>query len=206
MNAIAPLDRTLLSNSSLRSTALCLAFCVTTQFFTVPLGAQAPPSRPEIYQAAIDKIDFLVGEWRGEGWIMVGPGQRESFDSWERVVEVLGGSALLIEGKHFDQDEGGREGDEGAAPVHHAMATVSWSEADQKYRFASALYDRDAGTFDGWVDDEGRFVWQIEVQGRTMRYVIGLDEQGRWVEDGNISMDGGTNWFPFFHMTLERVD
>lgn len=172
---------------------------------TVGLGsvlqAQMPTSKPETYRAAIDRVDFLVGEWKGEGWIMIGSGERETFDSWERVTEALGGSALLIEGKHFDQDAG-----ESAAPVHHALATLSWSEATQKYRFVSSLYDRDGGSFDGWVDDEGRFVWQIEVPGRTMRYVIGLDEQGRWVEDGKISMDGGTNWFPFFHMTLAPVD
>lgn len=178
---------------------VCLA--LLSGFASLPLTAQGPPSKPELYRAAIDRIDFLVGEWEGSGWIMVGPGQREAFDSWERVTEALGGSALLIEGRHYDQNAG-----EDAAPVHHALATVSWSEAEQKYRFVSSLYDRDGGSFEGLVDDQGRFVWQIEIPGRTMRYVIGLDDRGRWVEDGEISMDGGTNWFPFFHMTLERVD
>lgn len=165
------------------------------------LAAQMPPSEPQVYRDALDRVDFLVGEWEGSGWIMMGPGQRETFRSWERVREMLDGSALLIEGKHFDSEAG-----DDAAPVHHALATLSWNQAEEKYRFVSSLYDRDGGTYEGWVDDEGRFVWQIEVPGRTMRYTIWLDEQGRWVEEGKISMDGGTNWFPFFGMTLDRVD
>ncbi len=166
-----------------------------------PTLAQLPMGDPEPYRSAIDRIDFLVGEWEGSGWMAFGPDQREEFTSREIVEERLGGSVLLVEGIHRAPAAEGS----GERLVHHALATIGWSAAEQEYRFASTLYNRDGGTYRGWVDDDGAFVWQLEVAGRIMRYVIHIDAQGRWVEDGKISMDQGGNWFPFFHMTLERV-
>ena len=177
-----------------RAARLCLLLAVA------PLTAQMPATDPEPYRQAIHRIDFLVGEWRGEGWTMTGPNKREAFRSWEKVERRLGGAALLVEGRHFSMADS-----KDAVPAHHALATISWSERKQKYRFSSALFNRDGGEFQGFVDANGAFVWEISVPGRTMRYVIALDEKGRWSEDGSMSTDGGKNWFPFFHMTLEKI-
>lgn len=166
----------------------------------LPVHSQQPPPNPAPYIEAIDRIDFLVGEWRGEGWTITGPNQRETFSSWEKVEKKLDGAALLIEGLHYATRDTKQ-----TTPVHHALATISWSERDQKYRFVSALSNRDGGTFSGFVNDDGAFVWEIALPERRMRYVISIDEQGRWSEDGSLTSDGGKNWFPFFHMRLSKI-
>jgi hypothetical protein len=45
----------------------------------------------------------------------------------------------------------------------------------------------------------------MEMPGRSVRYTIRLDENGRWFEIGETSSDG-SEWRKFFEMTLTRVE
>ena len=40
---------------------------------------------------AMKKLDFLVGEWKGEGWMEFAPGQRRTFRGTEVVQSKLDG-------------------------------------------------------------------------------------------------------------------
>ena len=55
---------------------------------SVPLSAQNPTSAQ---LDAMKKLDFLVGQWKGEGWISFGPGQRRTFTQTETIEPKLGG-------------------------------------------------------------------------------------------------------------------
>ena len=45
--------------------------------------AQAPS--PDVQLAEMMKLNFLVGEWRGEGWAMIRQGSREAAKQTETV-------------------------------------------------------------------------------------------------------------------------
>src|SRR5215212_1550598 len=80
---------------------------------------------------AMKKIDFLGGEWKGEGWMEFTPGQRRSFRATEVAQRKLDGLLLTIEGLHRGQLGG--KGEE--VTVHNAFAAVSYDDKANRYRF-----------------------------------------------------------------------
>jgi hypothetical protein len=76
------------------------------------------------------KLDFLVGQWKGEGWMEFAPGQRRTFKGTEVVQSKLDGLLLAVEGLHR-----GRVGDKGEESiVHNAFALVSYDDKAKRYR------------------------------------------------------------------------
>jgi hypothetical protein len=146
------------------------------------------------------KLDFLVGQWKGEGWIALG-GPRRKFTSTEIVQRKLDGLLLAIEGLHRGQVGGKKE--EGV--VHNAFALVSYDDKARRYRF-QAFTSR--GNYE---DAEARvsprqLVWGMKLPPvGQVRYTIKLDDRGRWFEIGEMSRDG-KKWQQFFEMTLQRVE
>jgi hypothetical protein len=137
----------------------------------------------------------MVGEWKGEGWIRMGPGEPVHFDSQERVESRLGGEALFIEGTHRAKD--------GGPLVHQAVALLSHDASAGVYRFRTHVHGRGPGDFEGRVEEDGAFVWGGAMGPGQMRYTIRIDGD-RWNEVGEFSQDGET-WMPFFEMSLKRA-
>ena len=44
------------------------------------------------------KVQWLVGKWEGEGWMMFGPEEKHTFSQIETVTSKLNGLLLAIEG------------------------------------------------------------------------------------------------------------
>jgi hypothetical protein len=147
------------------------------------------------------KIDFLVGQWRGEGWMEFAPGQRRTFKGTEVVQSKLDGLLLTIEGLHR-----GTVGDKGEeVVVHNAFAVVSYDAKAKRYRFQAFTSRGNSEDAEAKVS-EGQLVWGMKVpQFGDVRYTIKLDDKGRWFEIGEVSRDGKT-WQQFFEMTLQRVE
>jgi hypothetical protein len=137
-------------------------------------------------------LQELIGEWTGEGWMMLPNGQRATFRSQEVVTSRLCGSAVLIEGLHRASDTG--------RVVHNAIALITWDEPGQRYRFGAL-----ASGLNGDYPIElspGRFVWRIDMPGGKMEYSADFTRD-RWVEKGRrIGPDGKA--VDVFGMTLTR--
>lgn len=162
----------------------------------ISLSAQnSPQAAPD----AMKKLDFLVGEWKGEGWIAFGTGERRTFTQSETIQPKLGGLLLQIEGLGKSKDPG-KEG----AIIHNAFAIVSYDDKAKQIRFH-------AYTADGrYVDTELKPVqektvqWTIPIPGQTIRFTMNLSEKDQWLETGEFSPDGN-KWMKFFEMKLQRV-
>ncbi|HUS19820.1 MAG TPA: hypothetical protein VMZ25_09235, partial [Terriglobales bacterium] len=85
---------------------------------TTTVFAQAPTAPDPVAQAQqVKKLDFIVGEWSGEGWMDLPGGVRETFTSWEKIQSKLDGVALLVEGLHKSKATG--------KVVHQTLAVIS---------------------------------------------------------------------------------
>ena len=149
------------------------------------------------------KLDFLVGEWKGDAWIrMGGPSAKTEHIAQHEVVRPkAGGHALLIEGIGKSKLEDGTIGE----VVHDALAIVSWDAAANQYRFQTwTSENRPAVPMRFEVPEPNRVVWGFDTpQGGTIRYTIRLTEAGEWHEVGEFSRDGKT-FSKFFEMTLKK--
>ncbi len=164
--------------------------------------AQSTESTQTTELDAMSRLDFMLGTWEGEGWIMRGPGARHTFKGSETVTSMLGGMIMTVEGVHRAEDpDSGEE-----MVIHHAFGVFSYVLDDDMYRFQTHLSDGRAGEYEAHMDGDN-LIWGMEhPQAGLTRYTIGLNESGEWHEIGESSRDGGENWFQFFEMTLHRTD
>jgi hypothetical protein len=159
--------------------------------------AQNMMTPPASQLAEMKKLDFLVGEWRGGGWIQMGP-EKNEFEGTERVESRLGGVILTIEGLHHTKGAA-------ATPVHNAFAVVSYDPRVKAFQFRAYTANGQALTADARLRDNG-LEWGFDVPGGSgmkIRYFIRLDDKGQWLETGEMSRDG-SEWRQFFEMRLRR--
>lgn len=174
-----------------------LSFVVLAVGQTVSSQSHGPsPAKVE----AMKKLDFLLGEWKGEGWTELVPGRRATASITEKAQSKLGGLVLMIEGLGTTKVPGSQE----ERVVHNAMAVLWYDDQASLYRLRSFLADGRA------VDAEARFIgeafqWTFQTPtGGSTRYTVKLTDKGEWFEMGEMSQDGKI-WRQFHEMTLQRV-
>ncbi len=161
---------------------------------TVSVAAQTvPPSE------AMQKLDFMVGEWEGEGWMRRGPGEPSMVQVHERIQPKAGGHVLLIEGHGTEQ----RAGYDEPVTVHDALAVLSYDAQQGRYLLRSFTAEGRYVDADVEMGDE-QFVWSFDVPQGHVRYTMTYEE-GRWNEIGAFSADSQT-WQQFMEMNLTRKD
>jgi hypothetical protein len=160
-----------------------------------PLSAQAPNTAQ---MDQMKKVSFLVGQWKGEGWIDFGQGQRR-FTETESVQSKLGGEVLLIEGLGKTNVDGKETG----TTVHNAIALVTYDDKAKTFRFQAHQAGGRSVDSEARVT-EGALEWGFtDERAGTFRFKIRLNDAGKWFEIGEGSRDGKT-WHKFFEMTLQR--
>lgn len=146
------------------------------------------------------KLNWLVGEWRGKGWYLVGQHTREEFTNHENVQPKLDGLVLVVEGlgKKTDKETGKEK------VAHNALGFLSYDANEKGYRWKTF-------TMEGYSNDttaqigEKSFIWGYKSQWGDVRYTITLNDKGNWLEIGELSRDGGKTWWKNFEMELEKV-
>ncbi len=177
--------------------------------FVAPLNAQlkdingslVSPS-PEVKQAraAVDDIAFLVGEWKGAGWVVEGPGKRSAFQQTEIVQKWANGTALLIQGEGSVPDSATGQ----LKVVFQAAGLLAYDTRSSSFSMLNASGTGQILSHKPEVS-ANRLVWGFEVPGgMQIRYVITLTSEGRWHEIGEMTRDG-ERWNQFFFMELERT-
>jgi hypothetical protein len=156
----------------------------------VPQMAQGPtPGELE----AMRKLDFLVGNWEGEGWMTLPGGAKETFKGTEFVQKKLHGKALLVEGRFTDKD---------GKVVHETLAVITFDESTKKYKIQTHLFNRPGGDFELTVGMNS-FAWKIDVQqGPKINYSMNL-ENGHWIEIGRADIPNGPT-VDFLRMDLTK--
>jgi hypothetical protein len=161
--------------------------------------AQAQAANSE-GREAVKKLNFLVGQWKGEGWVQFGPGQRQTVSAIESVQVKLGGEVLLIEGLGRNRTEGNQPEVTG----HDAIAFLYYDAKARVFRFQAHRAGGLAVDSEAKVTDRS-FEWGFSVERAGMfRFTMNLTDKDEWFEIGETSRDGKT-WHKFLEMTLQRV-
>lgn len=179
--------------SSLAAVAL---LCISTTLVAEETP-QRPP-RPEAQLAAMKKLAYMAGEWKGSGWMDFG-GRRLTFTGSERVQMKLDGLALLVEGAFFSRPEGATAD----VPVHTTLAVISFDPAAKKYRFNTWLAQGTSGEHELVVAENG-WSWQLTHPRGTTRYTMSRPAEDEWLEIGERLAADGKSWQKFFEMRLTK--
>ncbi len=163
-------------------------------FFGVNAFAQMPEMSEE-HRQALDQLDFMAGKWAGSGWMFIQGGKRVTFEQTEDIQWKAGKAALAIEGKGHSEGK----------VIHDAFAVITYDPQKKTYDFNSVLASGMGGKFTAKILAENTFEWKMEMPGRTITYVITLNDKGQWYEKGMVKMGEGQE-FQFFEMTLDRVE
>ncbi len=163
--------------------------------FTSAQGSKNMQSQEpaEAKRTEMKKLDGLIGQWSGSGWIMREKG-KETFNGTETVQRKLDGLALLVEG-NFKNKEG--------VIVHQTLAVLSPNTKTKNYDFRTYL----ANGMNGEQELKaigGSWQWGFQVPNGIIRYDIKI-ENDMWIETGEMSRDDGKTWMKFFEMNLKRV-
>jgi hypothetical protein len=159
----------------------------------LPAHADEPVARTKM-----QALDFLVGTWEGDGWIMMGP-QRRNFRQREIVRPAAGGTVVLIDGIGL-----GADADNKGKIVHQAFAVVNWTAATNAYRWQA--FRADGASLDVVpVLSDKQLVWELPPNGdRRVRFTIKREANGTWHEIGE-SWTGDGKPVVFLDMSLRRT-
>ncbi|HZV83574.1 MAG TPA: DUF1579 domain-containing protein [Brevundimonas sp.] len=171
-------------------------FAVAALLIAAPLSAHAQmpvsPTGSPAQRAALDRLAFMDGEWRGTATIQ-GPGGPTVLTQTERVGPMLGGSIRVIEGRGYAAD---------GSTQFNAMAIISWDARAERYGFRSYAQGF-SGDYPFEVTDDG-FRWETPAgPGAKIQYVA-VVKNGTWHEVGTYVAEGQSPR-PIIEMRLTRV-
>lgn len=154
--------------------------------------AQAPslPAGTPEQRAAIDALDFLDGEWRGQA--RIGPQGAMVLVQTERVGDLLGGSVKVVEGRSYD---------EAGDTAFNALGVISW-DPEEGYSFSTWTSGMRT-VYPITVTADG-FSWSHAAgPSGTMSYSATITD-GRWSQVGHYSAPGQEPVM-VIEMDLERL-
>ena len=127
------------------------------------------------------KVQWLVGKWEGEGWMMFGPEEKHTFSQTETVTSKLNGLLLAIEGLGI---VGTTEAVQSKI-IHNAFAVLSYDSENQKFKMRAHKADGAFTEADAIVDDKGNFIWGFShPYAGELRFTIKQNDKGQWYEIG----------------------
>jgi len=154
-------------------------------------SAQNEPSTG-LLRAEMSKLDKMVGQWKGSGWIQQGA-KRETFSGTETVQKKIDGLALLVEGKFSDAN---------GKIIHETLAVLSFDTKAKNYDFRTYLANGVSGEHEFKLLSDG-YEWGFQFPAGSVRYLIKTNNDV-WFETGEFSKDGKT-WIKIFEMKLDKV-
>ncbi|MBR9845780.1 MAG: hypothetical protein GYB35_06555 [Algicola sp.] len=165
-----------------------IALIVTSILISAASFAQTSKT-DSLTKVNIKKLDFMVGNWNGNGWILGRNGKSE-FRQTERIQFKLDSTAIIIEGKGVSNGK----------VIHDALAILTYDKQKDNYSFRSYLPSGQNAEFEGELIDN-KFHWYPN---ENVRYIIWLDDNNNWYETGEYKK--GDAWSQFFEMTLASED
>ena len=146
--------------------------------------------------AAMQKVDFMAGDWAGSGWNLGSNGVRDYFTQTEKVHYQVQGTVLLVEGL-------GHEATDPSKIADSALAVLTYNDVTQQYRWEAFSDGSIEQSVPAPVVGNDTFQWSLQFPGVTIRYSLTFTAT-TWHEIGETSLDGGQTFNQTFQMDLVR--
>ena len=144
------------------------------------------------------KVQWLAGNWEGEGWMMFGQEEKHTFSQTETVTSKLNGLLLAIEGLGIVGE---------SKIIHNAFAVLSFDSENQRFVMRAHKSNGAFTEADALVDDNGDLIWGFNhPYAGELRFTIKQNDKGQWYEIGEVSSDGGNSWFQNFELLLNKLE
>ncbi len=144
-------------------------------------------------------FDWMVGDWKGEAWFMGRDQQKNTLTQNEHIEARLGGSIMTIEGTAYDIPGGSEE----AQVKFEAFGILTYDLANSKFVMRAYQWGNFVDS-DMTGNADGSYSWGMEGDWGKIRYTLWHTAEGKWIEKGEYSRDGG-EWSQTFEMTLTKV-
>ncbi len=165
-------------------------------FIAILISMFGPVSAQEskiVGQKKMKPFTWLVGNWKGSGWVMGVDGQKKSFTQKETIELLQNGTVITLKGI----------GMHGSDTTHLAYAVLYWDLFSDNYKFLAFTGDG-RNTLSTAKEENQKLIWSLTMKdGRTMKYSIWKNEQNQWKETGEILQEKKPI-IQFFEMILER--
>jgi hypothetical protein len=150
---------------------------------------------------SLEKLSFMVGEWKGTGWILGEDRTRKSFSQSEYIKSKANNQALMIDGLGYEIDSAGHVTDR---IIHKAFGIISFNSEKESITMISFSELKGRMESEFVFIEEKKIYWSFkEANGATIRFTEDFSVPDRWKEIGEISMNG-KDWYRFFEMNLNR--
>jgi hypothetical protein len=100
-------------------------------FMSAALGHTQDEKFAAAQLEAMKKLNWWVGQWKGEGWAEMVPGQRGTFTITESIQSKVDGLVLLVEGIGKSRIPGKEQ----EIVVHNALGVLHYDPKTQRYLF-----------------------------------------------------------------------
>lgn len=169
-----------------------LAVALLAMTVSAASAQDANPAAIAAQQAAMKKLDWMKGRWRGPAVTQSAQGQHRVTQT-ERIGPFLDGTVMVMEGKGFRADR---------TPGFHAFGILSFDPRSGDYTLRSYAQGY-SGTFK-LVPNGNGYVWEVPAgPAMSTRYTANLHD-GTWTEVGDRIVPGQPPQ-RFFQMDLTRV-
>ncbi|HMB99864.1 MAG TPA: hypothetical protein VKN14_02380 [Flavobacteriaceae bacterium] len=172
-------------------------FSLLVLTFFIPAQSQENISSNE---NPIEKINFIIGTWEGEGWMMTQNGKQAS-----KITETASCKAdcsvIAVEGLGVKTDPETQE----ETIVHNAFGVI-YIDSETNALAMRAYKDGRANESPIEFIEDKIIRWFIDIpNGSKVRFTSDYSTENKWVEIGEFSRDG-ENWMQFLGMELTKVD
>ena len=148
---------------------------------------------------SLDKLDFMIGEWEGTGWMLTRNG-KENARIKEKAEYKLEKGIMVVEGLGTKTDSITNVN----KIVHNAYGIIFF---DSKTNFLTIDAYKNGESIQSKIEflEEKIIQWNMEIpnQGKV-RFTVDFSTDNKWIEIGEFSRDG-ENWMKFLEMNLDKI-
>ena len=131
-------------------------------------------------RAAMGKLAFLVGKWKGEARLLRGPGEWVELHLSEEAQYKLDGLILVIEGVGRTKSDG--------HSVLQALGVISFDDETATYRMRAFNDGRFLESEVTLLGRDKSISWGFAVGQVTTNSVLRINESGEWTELAEIKI------------------